>query len=111
MLSWESDDIQESVELLTIFIEEILKPCLIWRAGREAEAIRSMATQVLLSISDACPNEANEIFPKLGKLLSSLSEDESSITRAYAVRCILKAGAFSFEDYQQLIKGTNDDNS
>lgn len=106
MLNWNHENSQgESFNLLNAFVEEVLEPCLIWKAGRDFGAIRAMATQALLSIGDACPNEAYQIFPKLGKHLSSLSEDDLAITRSYAIRCILKSGPFSCEDYQQLTKG------
>lgn len=106
MLKWNHENSQgESFNLLNEFIREILEPCLIWKAGREFGAIRAMATQALLSIGDACPNEAYEIFPRLGEHFSSLSEDDLAITRAYAIRCILKSGPFSFGNYNQLTKG------
>lgn len=106
MLNWNTENVKgEAAKLLTELINDILVPCFIWRAGRSAEAIRAMATQTLYAIGDSCPTEAYEIFPKIGKHLSSLSEDDSPITRAYAIRCILKSGPFSFEDYHQLIKG------
>lgn len=105
MLKWNHENMKnESIDFLTRFVSDILEPILIWRAGREAEAIRAMATQVLLSIGDACPNEACEIFPRIGKQLCSLSEDNLAITRAYAIRCSMKSGPFTFEDYHQLLK-------
>lgn len=106
MLKWNHENSQgETMNLLNEFVLEILQPCLIWKAGRDFAAIRAMTTQALLSIGDACPNEAYEIFPKLAKHFSSLSEDDLAITKAYAIRCILKSGPFSFENYNQLAKG------
>lgn len=106
MLKWNHENSQgESFNLLNEFTREIVEPCLIWKAGQDFGAIRAMATQVLVSIGDACPGEAHDIFPRLGKHFSSLCEDDLAITRAYAIRCILKSGPFLFEDYKQLTKG------
>lgn len=92
----------ESVKLLVEFLDEIILPCLIWRAGRNAESIRTMATQALCAIGDAAPIEANEMFPKLATHFISLSEDNIAITRVYAIRCLLKCGAVPYEDYRTL---------
>ncbi|XP_031627918.1 dynein assembly factor 5, axonemal [Contarinia nasturtii] len=103
-LNWNHENMQGSaMNLLSIFIEDILEPVLIWKAGRNAESIRAMATQALCSIGCSCPDEAREIFPKLSKNLISLIEDELAVTRAYAIRCVLKAGPFLYEDYRHLV--------
>lgn len=92
----------EAIDLLTRFIKDILEPVLVWKAGRNAESIRAMAIQTLCSIGYSCTTEAREIFPTLAKQFVSLVEDELAISRAYAIRCILKSGPFSYEDYRQL---------
>lgn len=96
---------ETTLDLLTNFIEEVLEPVLVWKAGRNAESIRAMATQTLCSIGCSCSVEARDIFTKLAKHFVSLVDDELAVTRAYAIRCILKAGAFTYEDYRQLIIG------
>lgn len=95
----------EALDLLTGFIKDILEPVLVWKAGRNAESIRAMATQALCSMGYSCTIEAYEIFPRLAKHFVSLVEDELAITRAYAIRCISKSGPFPFEDYRQLTIG------
>lgn len=103
MLNWNHDiPMDVSMDLLSKFIDEIIEPCLIWKAGRNFEAIRAMATQALCSIGDACPVQASTLFPKLAKHFLTLMEDDLAITRAYAIRCLLRAGVFSCEDYRQL---------
>ncbi|XP_055298477.1 dynein axonemal assembly factor 5 [Sitodiplosis mosellana] len=93
---------EEALDLLTRFIKDILEPALVWKAGRNAESIRAMAIQALCSIGYSCTTEARGIFPSLAKHFISLVEDELAITRAYAIRCILKSGPFPYEDYRQL---------
>lgn len=95
----------DGLDLLTGFIKDILEPVLVWKAGRNAESIRAMATQALCSMGYSCTIEAYEIFPRLAKHFVSLVEDELAITRAYAIRCISKSGQFPFEDYRQLTIG------
>lgn len=93
------------MDLLTNFIKDIIEPRLIWKAGRNAESIRAMATQALYSIGSTCTAEAYEIFPQLAKHFNSLVEDELAVTRAYVIRCVLSAGPFAYEDYRQLMIG------
>lgn len=103
-MNWTNENTPEAVkDLLNDFIKVILEPILVWQAGRNAESIRAMATQVLCSIGCSCTAEAREIFPRLAKLFDSLIEDEIAVTRAYALRCVSHSGPFSYEDYRQLI--------
>lgn len=103
-LNWNGEIMKEkSMDLLDNFIKIILEPNLIWKAGRNAESVRAMATQILCSIGCSCSAEAREIFPRLAKSLVALSEDEIAVTRAYAIRCVMHSGPFSCEDYRQLI--------
>lgn len=95
----------EALDLLAGFIKDILEPALVWKAGRNAESIRAMAIQALCSIECSCTSEAREIFPGLAKQFVALVEDELAVTRAYAIRCVLKSGPFSYEDYRQLTIG------
>lgn len=96
---------EKSLDLISNFIENILEPNLVWKAGRNAESIRAMAIQVLCSIGCSCIIEVRQIFPKLAKHFNSLVEDELAITRAYAIRCMMKSGPFAYEDYRQLVIG------
>lgn len=103
MLNWNhSIPAENTFTLLSTFILEIIEPCLVWSAGRSKEAIRAMATQALCSIGDACPQQAAAIFSKLSKHFLVLTEDGLAITRAYAIRCALKAGPLQYVDYRDL---------
>lgn len=93
------------MEHLTSFMKGTIAPLLIWKAGRNAESIRTMATQTLYSIGCACTAEVYEIYPQLAKHFIALVEDEVAVTRAYALKCILKSGPFCYEDYRQLTIG------
>lgn len=96
---------EQAMDLLKDFIKTIIEPLLIWRAGRNAESTRAMATQALYSISCSCSIEVRQIFPQLAKHFIALVEDEVAVTRAYAIRCVLKSGPFVYEDYRQLTIG------
>lgn len=96
---------EEAMDILSEFIKTTIEPLLIWKAGRNAESIRAMATQALYSIGCSCTNEARKIFPNLAKHFIALVEDEVAVTRAYAIRCVLKSGPFCFQDYRQLTIG------
>lgn len=92
-------------EYLTNFMETTIAPLLVWKAGRNAEAVRTMATQTLYSISSACSTAAFGIYPQFAKHFIALVEDDVAVTRAYALRCILHSGPFCYEDYRQLTIG------
>lgn len=96
---------KNAMELLTSFVKGTIAPLLIWKAGRNSESIRTMATQTLYSISCACPAEVYEIYPQLAKQFIALVEDEVAVTRAYTLKCVLKSGPFCYEDYRQLTIG------
>lgn len=99
-----------TMDVLMDFVKTTIAPLLIWKAGRNAESIRTMATQTLYSISCACTAEVFQIYPQFAKHLIALIEDEVAITRAYALRCVLKSGPFCYEDYRQLIIGKQYEN-
>lgn len=105
-LNWNHENMHENTKvLLKDFIENMLQPLLIWKAGRNAESIRAMATQAIYSIGCTCIEEAQRLFPKLAKHFNSLIEDDLAVTRAYAIRCVLCSGPFLYEDYRQLSMG------
>lgn len=89
-------------QLLEPFVEEILEPCLIWKAGRSAESIRTMATQALCAIGQAAPDESKLIFPKYTVILNALVDDSNAITRTYALRTIMASGPFTPKEYSEL---------
>lgn len=96
---------ENAMNLLSEFIKTTIEPLLIWKSGRNAESIRAMATQALYSMGCSCTYEARKIFPQLAKHFIALVEDEVAITRAYAIRCVLKSGPFDFQNYRQLSIG------
>lgn len=105
-LKWNDENMKgKSIDLLSDFIKDIIEPLLIWKAGRNAESIRAMATQALYSIGSTCTADAQQIFPQLAKHFISLVEDELAVTRAYAIRCVLSSGPFAYEDYRLLMIG------
>lgn len=96
---------KNAMDFLTSFVKTTIAPLLIWKAGRNAESIRTMAIQTLYSISCACTDQVFQIYPQLGKHFIALVEDEVAVTRAYTLKCVLKSGPFCYEDYRQLTIG------
>lgn len=108
MLNWNSDSnlsIAESEQLLKTFIEEIVVPLLVWHAGKNAEAIRTVGTQILVSAAENAEEECKRIFPQLIPLLTSLAEDHCAVTRVFAMRCLMRCGSLSYEDFRQAVTG------
>lgn len=107
MLKW-SDSISleqtESDELLREFVRDIIEPTLIWKAGRNSESLRAMATTALYSMSEGIPTKC-PIFPPLATQFVSLIEDHNVITRAYAVRCMKNSSPFQFEQLKPIVYG------
>lgn len=95
----------ESQESLQGFVDEILLPNLVWRPGRHAESVRVVVMQVLCSIGDTADTESRKIFRKLVTHLASLAENDCALTRAYAMRCILKCDQLPYDDYKLLVPG------
>lgn len=90
MLDWnKSINSEKSCDLLENFIDEIITPSLIWKAGKSSESLRTMATACLCSITQGAPIESEKIFPKLTTQFVALIEDNSIATRNYALKCIL----------------------
>lgn len=89
--------------LLDKLVDRIVLPRIEWQPGRSAEAIRTAALQVLVSIAENAESEATQIFPKLLKHFIALAEDNSAITRAYAMRCLLKLRPLSYDEYKDLV--------
>ncbi|XP_037050053.1 dynein assembly factor 5, axonemal [Bradysia coprophila] len=105
MLNWSTTvDLpqSESFELLRKFVTDIIEPTLIWKAGRNSESLRAMATTALYSMSEGigtkCP-----IFPELATSFVSLIEDHNVVTRAYAVRCMKNSTAFPMEQLKPIV--------
>lgn len=106
ILKWNDGNVNEQQEkIIRVIIDEIVQPYLIWKAGREAEAVRAMAIQALCSFGDACSTQVQSIFPQLVTHFQSLIDDNLAITRAYTIRCIMKSGPFAYEGYRQMMTG------
>lgn len=106
MLKWNKDlnlSKMESERFLGIFVDEIVAPILVWRAGINAEVMRTIGTQILVAIAENAEDECKSIFGKYIPLLTSLAEDHCAITRIYAIKCLIRCGPLSYEDYRQTI--------
>lgn len=95
----------ENERTLNGFVDEIIVPNLVWRPGRHAESVRVVAMQVLCSIGDVPNIDPRSLFQNLISQLSSLAENDCALTRAYAMRCILKCDELPYGDYKQLLPG------
>lgn len=106
MLNWNKDSNLSKVEsekFLKIFIDEIIAPILVWHAGINAEVVRTVGTQILVAIAENAEDECKCIFDKYIPLLTSLAEDHCAITRIYAIKCLIRCGPLSYEDYRQTV--------
>lgn len=107
MLNWaKSIDVpqEQSYELLRKFVVDIIEPTLIWKAGRNSESLRAMATTCLYSMSEGISTKC-PIFPDLATSFVSLIEDHNVVTRAYAVRCMKNSTAFPMEQLKPIAYG------
>lgn len=107
MLNWtKTIDLpqNESYELLSKFIHDIIEPTLVWKAGRNSESMRAMATTVLYSMSEGISGKCN-IFPDLATHFVSLIEDHNVVTRAYAIRCMKNSTPFRIDQLKPITYG------
>lgn len=107
MLNWTSSmnlPQDESYELLKKFVHDIIEPTLIWRAGRNSESLRAMATTALYSMSEGITGKC-AIFPELATQFVSLIEDHNVITRAYAVRSMKNSAPLQIEQLKLIVYG------
>lgn len=107
MLNWTTSiDLpqDESDELLRKFVHDIIEPTLIWKAGRNSESLRAMATTALYSMSEGINGKCS-IFPDLATQFVSLIEDQNVITRAYAVRCMKNSVPLGIEQLKPIAFG------
>lgn len=107
MLNWTTSinlPQDESYELLRTFVHDIIEPTLIWKAGRNSESLRAMATTALYSMSEGI-NGKCPIFSDLATQFVSLIEDHNVITRAYAVRCMKNSTPLRIEQLKLISYG------
>ncbi|XP_037937223.1 dynein assembly factor 5, axonemal [Teleopsis dalmanni] len=103
MLKWENTvttalSVEKSAEILKDFVDIIVVPHLLWRAGAHAEAMRTFATATICTISQGAPAEAKIILPKYIGYMSNLLEDNSTATRHNAIKCLFNFGEIPVED-------------
>lgn len=107
MLNWTTSiDLpqDESYELLRKFVHDIIEPTLIWKAGRNSESLRAMATTALYSMSEGITSKC-PIFSDLATQFVSLIEDHNVITRAYAIRCMKNSTPLRIEQLKPIAYG------
>lgn len=108
MLEWNNTvrrPIDRSSDLLKEFVSSVVEPHLMWKAGANAEAMRSLATATLCSLSQGASIEACRILPGMAKYIPSLLEDQSVSTRHYAVKCLYNFGPVKLEEMKAIAYG------
>lgn len=108
MLNWTHTMAQpatSSTAALRHFIKLIIEPVLLWRAGRNAEALRAIATTALYSASQGAASEVRVIFSEMGVHFVALVEDNNVVSRAYALRCLFGCGAMPVQQMRPLMLG------
>ncbi|KAH8383317.1 hypothetical protein KR009_007982 [Drosophila setifemur] len=97
---------EQSTQLLGHFISEIVEPYLTWKAGTNAEAMRSLAMASLCALAQGAESEAVEVLPSLAKHMPSLLEDRNVTTRHYAIKAVVHFRGMSVEDLKPLAYAT-----
>lgn len=98
-----SHAMEHRIEWISLWMDDVLVPCLSWRAGRNAESIRTMASQTLSAIAQGAPDECIDVLPKHAPLLNVLIEDNNAITRSYSLRALMQCGPVAPEAYEKLV--------
>ncbi|KAI8045468.1 hypothetical protein M5D96_001649 [Drosophila gunungcola] len=97
---------ERSTQILSHFISQIVEPYLTWKAGSNAEAMRSLAMATLCALAQGAESEAVEVLPSLAKHMPSLLEDRNVTTRHYAIKAIVYFREMSVEDLKPLAYAT-----
>lgn len=100
MLDWHvtfKRNLKESCENLKEFLDSVVESHLIWKAGANAEALRSLAIATLCSISQGAAQEAQVVLPKFSKYIPQLLEDQAVTSRHYAVKCLCNFGEIEIQ--------------
>ncbi|TDG46351.1 hypothetical protein AWZ03_007240 [Drosophila navojoa] len=104
-LSWSetvSVEREQSTQLLSNFITEVVEPHLTWKAGAHGEAMRSMAMATLCAVAQGAKEEAREVLPALAHHMPSLLEDRNVTTRHYAIKAMCYFQGMSVEALKPL---------
>lgn len=99
-------DREQSTQLLSSFVTEIVESHLQWRAGASCEAMRSMAMATLCAVAQSAGEEAHEVLPAMAKYMPSLLEDRNATTRLYAIKAMCHFQRMSVEDFKPLAYAT-----
>ncbi|KAH8267339.1 hypothetical protein KR018_011362 [Drosophila ironensis] len=97
---------EQSTQLLSHFITEIVEPYLSWHAGSNAEAMRALAMATLCALAQGAESEAMEVLPAMAKHMPSLMEDRNVATRHYAIKAVVYFRGMSVEDLKPLAYAT-----
>ncbi|XP_044252202.1 dynein axonemal assembly factor 5 [Drosophila takahashii] len=97
---------ERSTQILSEFISQIVEPYLTWKAGSNAEAMRSLAMATLCALAQGAEDEAVEVLPSLAKHMPSLLEDRNVTTRHYAIKAVIYFRQMSVEDLKPLAYAT-----
>jgi len=99
-------DHQSSTKKLKDFVSQIVEPYLTWKAGSNAEAMRSLAMATLCALAQGAKEEAVDVLPALAKHMPSLLEDRNVTTRHYAIKAVVYFRDMSVEDLKPLAYAT-----
>lgn len=108
MLDWHATinkSVEESCELIKEFVCSVVEPHLIWKAGANAEAMRTLAAATLCSLSQGAPEEAVYVLPGLAKYIAHLLEDQAIATRHYTIKCLYNFGEIDIEHLKPIAYG------
>lgn len=97
---------ESSTQMLSEFVSQIVEPYLTWKAGSNAEAMRSLAMATLCALAQGAESESVEVLPSLAKYMPSLLEDRNVTTRHYAIKAIVYFREMSVEDLKPLAYAT-----
>ncbi|SPP80269.1 dynein assembly factor 5, axonemal [Drosophila guanche] len=106
-LHWSStmlpaEDTQDSPSMLKTFVSDIVEPYLMWKAGANAESMRTLAMATLCALSQSAPEAVLEVLPSLVQHMPSLLEDRNSSTRNYAIKTVHYFRGLSVEELKPL---------
>lgn len=97
---------ESSTQMLSEFVSQIVEPYLTWKAGSNAEAMRSLAMATLCALAQGAELESVEVLPSLAKYMPSLLEDRNVTTRHYAIKAVVYFREMSVEDLKPLAYAT-----
>lgn len=109
ILQWNHVALEKAEEehehkLLKEFLEEIVSPYLIWKAGTSAESVRTMATACLCAtIQGAALTVGQLLISDYAEQIVPLIEDNSVGTRAYSIRALLSSGPLELTKFKSLV--------